>query len=206
MEIALKIDVDTHRGLGEGVPRLAAMLVREGRRRELLISRWDPTTRAAQSCARSENRGFLTKMLRTRAVSMYGTAHDAVRHAAAGAADRAGVSAELCAICARADSRSACMATITCAGRTISMTSARTASATSLSDAFEVVPRDPWRDVAQFRRAGMAHQRRGAASRSTRWVSPTAATRAACAVSMRRRGTVLAMSGDSDDAADARRE
>ena len=36
LEVALKIDVDTHQGLEVGVPRLARMLTAEGTRRELL--------------------------------------------------------------------------------------------------------------------------------------------------------------------------
>ncbi len=71
MEVALKIDVDTHQGLGQGVPRLSRMLAREGVTATFFVTMGpDNTGRAAVRLLR--NRGFLSKMLRTRAVSMYG--------------------------------------------------------------------------------------------------------------------------------------
>jgi undecaprenyl phosphate-alpha-L-ara4FN deformylase len=71
MEVALKIDVDTHQGLGEGVPRLARMLEREGIAASFFIAMGpDNSGRAIWRVFR--NRGFLGKMVRTRAVSMYG--------------------------------------------------------------------------------------------------------------------------------------
>ncbi len=71
MEIALKIDVDTHQGLELGVPRLAAMLEREGVGASFYISMGpDNSGRAILRVFR--NRGFVSKMFRTKAVSMYG--------------------------------------------------------------------------------------------------------------------------------------
>jgi undecaprenyl phosphate-alpha-L-ara4FN deformylase len=71
VEIELKIDVDTHQGLEQGVPRLAAMLEREGVTASFYISMGpDNSGRAVMRAFR--NRGFLTKMFRTKAVSMYG--------------------------------------------------------------------------------------------------------------------------------------
>jgi undecaprenyl phosphate-alpha-L-ara4FN deformylase len=71
MEIALKVDVDTHRGLGEGVPRLMAMLVEKGVTATFFIAMGpDNSGRAVMRALK--NPGFLTKMRRTRAVSMYG--------------------------------------------------------------------------------------------------------------------------------------
>lgn len=71
MEVALKIDVDTHQGLERGVPRLAAMLEREGVAASFFIAMGpDNSGRAILRAFR--NRGFLAKMFRTRAVSMYG--------------------------------------------------------------------------------------------------------------------------------------
>ena len=71
MKVALKIDVDTHQGLGVGVPRLAAMLKREGIAGSFYVSMGpDNSGRAIIRVIR--NRGFLSKMFRTRAVSMYG--------------------------------------------------------------------------------------------------------------------------------------
>jgi undecaprenyl phosphate-alpha-L-ara4FN deformylase len=71
MEIALKVDVDTHRGLGEGVPRLAAMLKAKGVKATFFIAMGpDNSGKAAMRALR--NRGFLTKMRRTNAVAMYG--------------------------------------------------------------------------------------------------------------------------------------
>lgn len=71
MEIALKIDVDTHQGLELGVPRLAAMLERAGVAASFYISMGpDNSGRAIVRAFR--NRGFVAKMFRTKAVSMYG--------------------------------------------------------------------------------------------------------------------------------------
>lgn len=71
MEVALKVDVDTHQGLKLGVPRLAAMLEDEGVVASFFISMGpDNSGRAIVRLLR--NRGFLKKMLRTRAVRMYG--------------------------------------------------------------------------------------------------------------------------------------
>jgi len=71
VEVALKIDVDTHQGLEHGVPRLAAMLEREGIAASFYIAMGpDNSGRAIWRVFR--NRGFLSKMFRTKAVSMYG--------------------------------------------------------------------------------------------------------------------------------------
>jgi len=71
VEIALKIDVDTHQGLGLGVPRLADMLEREGVAASFYIAMGpDNSGRAILRVFR--NRGFVGKMFRTKAVSMYG--------------------------------------------------------------------------------------------------------------------------------------
>jgi len=72
VEIALKIDVDTHQGLELGVPRLASMLERETVAASFYVSMGpDNSGRAIMRAFR--NRGFLSKMFRTKAVSMYGT-------------------------------------------------------------------------------------------------------------------------------------
>lgn len=71
MEVALKIDVDTHRGLALGVPRLARALRNEGVTASFFIAMGpDNSGRAILRAFRT--RGFIRKMLRTRAVSMYG--------------------------------------------------------------------------------------------------------------------------------------
>jgi undecaprenyl phosphate-alpha-L-ara4FN deformylase len=71
VRVALKIDVDTHQGLGLGVPRLAAMLKREGVAASFYITMGpDNSGRALIRIFR--NPGFLSKMFRTKAVSMYG--------------------------------------------------------------------------------------------------------------------------------------
>jgi len=71
VEIALKIDVDTHQGLGEGVPRLMSALARESITASFYIAMGpDNSGRAIVRAFR--NRGFLSKMMRTKAVSMYG--------------------------------------------------------------------------------------------------------------------------------------
>jgi len=71
VEVALKIDVDTHQGLEFGVPRLASMLESEGVAASFYITMGpDNSGRAILRVFR--NRGFLSKMFRTKAVSMYG--------------------------------------------------------------------------------------------------------------------------------------
>jgi undecaprenyl phosphate-alpha-L-ara4FN deformylase len=71
LEIALKIDVDTHQGLEVGVPRLARMLSAEGIAASFFIAMGpDNSGRALVRVLR--NPGFLKKMRRTRAVRMYG--------------------------------------------------------------------------------------------------------------------------------------
>ena len=72
MEVALKIDVDTHQGLELGVPQLASMFESEGVAASFYVSMGpDNSGRAILRVFR--NRGFLSKMFRTKAVSMYGT-------------------------------------------------------------------------------------------------------------------------------------
>src|SRR5271170_8020340 len=71
VEVALKIDVDTHQGLKEGVPRLAQMLAREGVVASFYIS-MGPDNSGKAIVRAFRNRGFLVKMFRTNAVGMYG--------------------------------------------------------------------------------------------------------------------------------------
>ena len=71
MEVALKIDVDTHQGLELGVPRLASMLEREGVAASFYIA-MGPDNSGRAILRVFKNRGFLSKMFRTNAVSMYG--------------------------------------------------------------------------------------------------------------------------------------
>jgi undecaprenyl phosphate-alpha-L-ara4FN deformylase len=71
MQVALKVDVDTHQGLGEGVPRLMRALEAEGVAASFFVAMGpDNSGRAIVRVLR--NPGFLKKMRRTRAVSMYG--------------------------------------------------------------------------------------------------------------------------------------
>ncbi len=71
MEVALKVDVDTHQGLATGVPRLARMLGAQGVSASFFIAMGpDNSGRAVIRLLR--NPGFLEKMRRTRAVQMYG--------------------------------------------------------------------------------------------------------------------------------------
>jgi undecaprenyl phosphate-alpha-L-ara4FN deformylase len=71
MEIALKIDVDTHQGLGEGVPRLMRALTDLDVTATFLIA-MGPDNAGRAIVRVLKNPGFLKKMRRTRAVSMYG--------------------------------------------------------------------------------------------------------------------------------------
>jgi len=69
-QLALKIDVDTHVGLRDGVPELARILEARGCRASFFISCGpDHSGRAIRRVFR---RGFLAKMLRTRAPGLYG--------------------------------------------------------------------------------------------------------------------------------------
>lgn len=71
LEVALKIDVDTHQGLALGVPRMARMLAEERVAASFYIAMGpDNSGRAVVRVLR--NPGFLAKMRRTRAVRMYG--------------------------------------------------------------------------------------------------------------------------------------
>jgi len=71
MEVALKVDVDTHQGLGEGVPRLMRALNEAGVTATFFVAMGpDNSGRAIVRVLR--NPGFLKKMRRTRAVAMYG--------------------------------------------------------------------------------------------------------------------------------------
>jgi undecaprenyl phosphate-alpha-L-ara4FN deformylase len=70
MKLALKIDVDTHRGTREGVPRLAEILERHGARGTFLFSLGpDHTGRAIRRVFRP---GFMKKVSRTSVVEHYG--------------------------------------------------------------------------------------------------------------------------------------
>jgi undecaprenyl phosphate-alpha-L-ara4FN deformylase len=71
VQVALKIDVDTHEGLKTGVPAMARMLLGEGLPASFYVAMGpDNSGKAIRRVI--TNRGFLTKMFRTRAVSMYG--------------------------------------------------------------------------------------------------------------------------------------
>jgi undecaprenyl phosphate-alpha-L-ara4FN deformylase len=71
MDVALKVDVDTHQGLGEGVPRLMRALNDLGVTATFLIA-MGPDNSGHAIVRVLRNPGFLKKMRRTRAVAMYG--------------------------------------------------------------------------------------------------------------------------------------
>jgi undecaprenyl phosphate-alpha-L-ara4FN deformylase len=71
MEVALKVDVDTHQGIGEGVPRLAKMLATEGISATFFVA-MGPDNSGRAIWRAFKNPGFISKMRRTRATSMYG--------------------------------------------------------------------------------------------------------------------------------------
>jgi len=71
VEVALKIDVDTHQGLSEGVPRLMRALDSE-RITASFYTAMGPDNSGRAIVRAFRNRGFLSKMMRTKAVSMYG--------------------------------------------------------------------------------------------------------------------------------------
>jgi undecaprenyl phosphate-alpha-L-ara4FN deformylase len=71
MEIVLKVDVDTHRGLEEGVPRIARLLESESITASFYIA-MGPDNSGRAIVRLIKNPGFARKMMRTRAVTMYG--------------------------------------------------------------------------------------------------------------------------------------
>ena len=71
MDVALKVDVDTHQGLGEGVPRLMRALTDLRVTATFLIA-MGPDNSGRAIVRVLKNPGFLKKMRRTRAVAMYG--------------------------------------------------------------------------------------------------------------------------------------
>jgi len=71
MEIAIKVDVDTHQGLGEGVPRLIKLLAAEGISATFFVA-MGPDNSGRAVVRAFKNPGFISKMRRTRAASMYG--------------------------------------------------------------------------------------------------------------------------------------
>ena len=70
MDVALKVDVDTRAGMAEGVPRLRRMLNDRGIPATFFIT-FGPDN-SGKAIRRIFRPGFLSKMLRTRAVRMYG--------------------------------------------------------------------------------------------------------------------------------------
>jgi peptidoglycan/xylan/chitin deacetylase (PgdA/CDA1 family) len=71
VRFALKVDVDTFRGMREGLPRLLDLLAARRIRASIFVSMGpDHSGRAIRRVV--TKRGFLPKMLRTRAVSLYG--------------------------------------------------------------------------------------------------------------------------------------
>lgn len=71
MQVALKIDVDTHDGLRVGVPRMAEMLTAKGVAASFFVA-MGPDNSGKAIARAFRNRGFIRKMFRTRAVAMYG--------------------------------------------------------------------------------------------------------------------------------------
>jgi undecaprenyl phosphate-alpha-L-ara4FN deformylase len=71
MQVALKIDVDTHDGLRLGVPRLAALLEAEQLTASFYVA-MGPDNSGKAILRVFRNRGFIKKMFRTKALAMYG--------------------------------------------------------------------------------------------------------------------------------------
>src|SRR5258706_16343486 len=71
MKIALRVDVDTHRGTHEGVPKLLRLLDRAGVRASFYFS-LGPDTTGRAILRVFKRRGFLKKMQRTSALKVYG--------------------------------------------------------------------------------------------------------------------------------------
>lgn len=69
--LALKVDVDTHRGMEEGVPRLADIFAARSVQASFFIA-MGPDNSGRAVLRFFTRRGFLKKMLRSNAVGMYG--------------------------------------------------------------------------------------------------------------------------------------
>lgn len=69
-QLALKVDIDTHVGLRDGVPRLAAALARRGAHASFYVS--CGPDHSGRAIRRIFKPGFLAKMLRTNAPGLYG--------------------------------------------------------------------------------------------------------------------------------------
>lgn len=70
MRIAIKVDVDTYRGYKEGVPRLLELFSKRGVTASLFFS-FGPDN-SGKAIRRIFRRGFISKMLRTKAPATYG--------------------------------------------------------------------------------------------------------------------------------------
>jgi undecaprenyl phosphate-alpha-L-ara4FN deformylase len=70
IQVSLKVDVCNHRALHVGLPELLRTLDRAGARASIFVA-FGPDN-SGKAIRRILRRGFLTKMLRTRAVRMYG--------------------------------------------------------------------------------------------------------------------------------------
>lgn len=69
--LGIKVDVDTYRGMRDGVPRLMRILADRGIRASFFIA-MGPDNSGRAALRFFTRRGFLKKMLRSRAVGMYG--------------------------------------------------------------------------------------------------------------------------------------
>ena len=77
-KIAIKIDVDTKRGYDEGVPRMLDVFKQENIKATFFFSMG--TDNSGKAICRIFRKGFLTKMLRTKAPSTYGFKNYDVRY------------------------------------------------------------------------------------------------------------------------------
>jgi len=71
VRLALKIDVDTRRGMDEGVPRLLETLARAGIRATFFVT-MGPDNSGKAALRVFKRKGFAKKMVRTNALRMYG--------------------------------------------------------------------------------------------------------------------------------------
>lgn len=69
-QLALKVDIDTHVGMRDGVPRLAAALAKRGVRASFYVA--CGPDHSGRAIRRVFKPGFLAKMLRTNAPGLYG--------------------------------------------------------------------------------------------------------------------------------------
>ena len=84
-QLAVKVDIDSLRGYREGVPKMLDLFKKHGIKASIFFS-FGPDN-SGKAIRRIFRKGFISKMMRTKAPSTYGIKNPAVRDTAPGADD-----------------------------------------------------------------------------------------------------------------------